>query len=101
MLYKIFNQAFGFGVGTVLRLTPQQAADRMHNLEPVEPAEGAKFAGEFRVTRPVEFKAGETIELLAGEVGKADVDHLLPLDSESEMELRRLSPDAPRRRARG
>lgn len=69
--YRVIARAAQFGPGTVLELSPQQAAARAHRLRAAGP-------DQFEPTAPVEFKAGEEIGIVSGEVAKADLDAIEP-----------------------
>lgn len=76
--------------GVRVGLTPAQAGSRMHNLEETEDE------GVFQVVNPVQFKAGETLEL--GKVDKIVASKLESLKQEREKTKstgrgRRVKPD--------
>lgn len=72
MKYRIDEGPFSFGPGFVLGLTDAQAEPRRHRLEPRED-------GVYGVIEPVEFKAGEEVEVIAGDVGRAALDRMTEL----------------------
>ena len=74
MKYRVENGPFGFGQGFVLRLTEEQAGPRMHRLQ--------RSGDEFMVIdKPVEFKTGEIVEVIAGDIGRGGQDRLVALDA--------------------
>lgn len=74
MKYRVEQGPFRFGPGFVLGLAPEQARPRLHRLEAREDG--------FVVVAPVEFKTGEVIELVAGDLGRAWVGRLEPVEPE-------------------
>jgi len=90
MRYRVIEAAVQFGPGIVLGLTAEQAAARRHRLMPA--------ADGFTVAEPVEFKVGEVVEVLAGDVGKGLADRLVPADQ--PVPERPVAASAPRRTAR-
>jgi hypothetical protein len=86
MKYRIDVGPFAFGPGFVLRLTEEQAASRMHRLV-------HRTGSDFEVVdKPVEFKTGEIVEVVAGDIGRAGQDRLVNLDADRiDREARRRS----------
>lgn len=74
MRFRVERLPFRFPAGFVLALSPEQARDRLHRLAP--------RADGFEVLTPVEFKAGEIVDIVAGDLGRAWVGRLEPLDPE-------------------
>lgn len=79
MRYRVESGVLRLGPGFVLGLTPEQAMPRRHNL---------RIEGEHAVVVvPVEFKAGETIDIVAGDLGAAALDRLVALDEQDQPRL--------------
>ncbi len=61
-LYEVVGPVARFPVGFVLGLRPEQAKARAHRLR--------KTDDGYEVVEPVEFKRGEVVHVIAGDVGK-------------------------------
>lgn len=92
MRYRVEIGPLRVGPGVILGLTDQQAAGRAHMLNRIDLG--------FVPTAPVEFKSGEVVEIVSGDVGKAMLAGLVPLDADTPAEYVRPAPPAPARRAR-
>lgn len=77
--YTVTGRAAAFGVGMVLALSPSQAEARKSRLSPCG-------AGAFRVVEPVEFKAGESITVIFGDVPKTAMANLAEESARDEPE---------------
>lgn len=77
MKYRIDIGPFGFGPGMVLGLTPSQAAARQGRIAP-------RLGGAYDVVELVEFKAGEIVDVVAGDFGKAGIDRMTPIGEDGE-----------------
>lgn len=64
MKYRIDEGPVGIGPGFVLALTTEQVVHRVHRLRP-------RQDGAYDVLEPLQFKAGEVIDVLSGDLGKA------------------------------
>jgi hypothetical protein len=89
MHYRVDGAPFSFGPGFVLGLSDEQAAPRRHHLAPASRG--------FTVLRTVQFKVGEIVEVIAGDIGRVGPELLSPLEPE-EAEP---APASRRRRAAG
>ena len=88
--YEVTGASVSFNAGAVLKLTPQQAAARKHNL--------AFLKGDkYEVLAQVHFKRGEQIDIPAGIVDKARGQLLTsteePVEEGDEVDLKDLSID--------
>lgn len=92
MRYRVESGPLRVGPGVILGLTDQQAAGRAHRLNRIDVG--------FAPTDVVEFKAGEVVEIVSGDVGKAMLAGLIPLDADTPAEYVRPAPAVPTRRAR-
>lgn len=90
MRYRIDAGPFSFGPGFVLGLSEAQSNPRLHRLE-------ARGDDVFAVIEPIEFKAGEEVEVLAGDLGRAGQDKMIELGGDPP-EPAEKDDDHPRRR---
>ena len=88
MKVRVIARSIGFGPGSVLALTAAQAASRLHNLEQTA------RDGVFGVLSRIEFKAGEVVDVLEADLGKAAGDLVAPVDADAKA-----IPATSRRRA--
>lgn len=89
MRYRVEVGPLRVGPGVILGLTDHQARGRAHNLDRIDLG--------FVPIAPVEFKAGEVVEIVSGDVGKAMLARLVALDADAPaVYVRPAAPPAPR-----
>jgi hypothetical protein len=69
MKYRVTQAPFGVPIGFVMRLTESQAEPRAARLR-------RRDDGAYEVTEPIEFKAGERIEIVEGDLGRYEEGRL-------------------------
>jgi hypothetical protein len=80
MKYRIEEGPIRLGPGFVLALTPEQLVHRSDRLN-------RRDDGSYAVVEPVEFKTGEVVEVLEGEIGKAVLDKLRGIGGQSRLKV--------------
>lgn len=71
-MFKVIGMVARFPAGFILKLTAEQAAARAHRLRPVDTGHA--------VMEPVEFKRGEIVGVLAGDIGKGFLAEVMPAE---------------------
>lgn len=90
MRYRVDVGPLRVGPGVILGLTDEQVSGRAHVLNRIDLG--------FVPTAPVEFKAGEVVEIVSGDVGKVMLAGLIPLDDTAPVEYVRPAPAGTRGR---
>lgn len=75
--YKVTTQYATFGIGIVLQLSESQAAAREHSLI-------KKGKNTFEVIDPVQFKSGEVIGLVKGQISRFLEDRLVEMEKKEK-----------------
>lgn len=71
-MFEVIGTVARFPAGFILKLTVEQAAARAHRLRPVETGHA--------VMEPVEFKRGEIVGVLTGDIGKGFLADVMPAE---------------------
>lgn len=71
--YQVTGFKAQFPAGFVLSLTAEQAKPRSHNLKDLK-------QGRFEVINPVEFKKGEVVAVIKGQVAKGSLGLLTEIE---------------------